>query len=271
MASAFKYTHAVVSRIPNSLATATNNIDLLEAKKQHETYVRVLRELGLDVIELPPDEQLPMCVFVEDTAIVCNGTALISRPGDPERVKEIETIRVVLKKELDLPIIEISDSAARLDGGDVLFTGKEFFVGISQWTNEAGARAVAAAFPEYPCTPIKVPSSKHLKAFISMAGPDLLCVGSGKESQEVLKRMEREATFSYQTLTLPEDEAANVLFLNGTLVHRSIDEIPSSFKVMGNKVDFPRRSINISELAKASCGLSSSCILIKRMRHIKSL
>ena len=37
-----------------------------------------------------------------------------------------------------------------------LLTGQEFFVGISEWTNEAGARAVAAAFPEYPCTPIKV-------------------------------------------------------------------------------------------------------------------
>lgn len=29
-------------------------------------------------------------------------------------------------------------------------------MGISDWTNEAGARAVASAFPEYPCTPIKV-------------------------------------------------------------------------------------------------------------------
>lgn len=65
-----------------------------------------------------------------------------------------------------------------------------------------------------------------------MAGPDLLCVGAGKESQEVLKRIEREATFNYQTLTLPEDEAANVLFLNGTLVHRSLEEIPLSSKVM---------------------------------------
>lgn len=64
-----------------------------------------------------------------------------------------------------------------------------------------------------------------------MGGPDLLCVGVGKESQEVLKRMEREATFSYQTLTLPEDQAANVLYLNGTLVHRTPEEIPLSFKV----------------------------------------
>nr|CAH7757429.1 unnamed protein product [Callosobruchus chinensis] len=244
-ASAFRYTHAVVCRIPVSLRTR-GQVELEEARRQHEAYVRLLRELGLDVIELPPDEALPLCAFVEDSAVVCNGIALIARPGDANRIKEVETIRVVLKKELDLPIIEMSDSKARLDGGDVLFTGREFFVGISQWTNEAGARAVAAAFPEYPCTPIKVlmeetlcfqvPEPKHLKSYVTMGGPDLLCVGTGKEAQEVLKRMEREATYSYQTLTLPEDEAANVLYLNGTLVHRSIEEIPLSFKVRKMKI-----------------------------------
>lgn len=62
----------------------------------------------------------------------------------------------MLRKELDLPLAEIADPNARLDGGDVLFTGREFFVGLSKWTNEAGARAVASAFPEYPCVPIKV-------------------------------------------------------------------------------------------------------------------
>jgi dimethylargininase len=81
-----------------------------------------------------------------------------------------------------------------------------------------------------------VPDPKHLKTYITVGGPDLLCVGAGKEAQEVLKRMEREATFSYQTLTLPEDDAANVLYLNGTLVHRSIDEIPQSFKVIFSPV-----------------------------------
>lgn len=57
---------------------------------------------------------------------------------------------------MDLPLVEIADPNAKLEGGDVLFTGKEFFVGISDFTNEAGARAVANAFPEFPCVPIKV-------------------------------------------------------------------------------------------------------------------
>lgn len=64
-----------------------------------------------------------------------------------------------------------------------------------------------------------------------MAGPDVLCVGASQEAQEVLKRIEREAIYSYQTLTVPEDAAANCLYVNGTLIHRAIEEIPESFKV----------------------------------------
>lgn len=36
---------------------------------------------------------------------------------------QVETIRAVLRKELDLPILEIGDVSAKLYGGDVLFTG----------------------------------------------------------------------------------------------------------------------------------------------------
>ena len=98
-------------------------------------------------------------------------------------------IKAIIQRELGLPIVEISDQKATIDGGDVLFTGdrlceiwvigifigllhviagKEFFVGISERTNLGGARAVAAAFPEFPCTPIRVtispetPLSTHL-------------------------------------------------------------------------------------------------------------
>lgn len=64
-----------------------------------------------------------------------------------------------------------------------------------------------------------------------MAGPDIMCVNTSKDSQEILKRIEREATYSYQTLTLNEEKASNVLFINGTLVHRSVEEVPVSSHV----------------------------------------
>ncbi|XP_055617104.1 N(G),N(G)-dimethylarginine dimethylaminohydrolase 1 isoform X1 [Toxorhynchites rutilus septentrionalis] len=291
MASQFRYTHAITCRIPLSLRTR-GEIDLEEAKLQHEAYVRQLRDLGLDVIELPPDENLPECPFVEDCAVVCNGIALICRPGDPNRLKEVDAVRCMLRKELDLPLAEIADQNARLDGGDVLFTGREFFVGLSKWTNEAGARAVAAAFPEYPCAPIKVeevniPASAitldlidgiiqvtehhHLKYYVSMAGTDVLCVSKSKESQEILKRIEREATYPYTTLTLQEEQAANVLYINGTLIHRSVEEIPQSAAILSQKLDIPRQIVPMTELGKFSNGLSACCVLVKRSRRIKSL
>lgn len=104
-----------------------------------------------------------------------------------------------------------------------------------------------------------------------MAAPDLLCVANTPHAKDILRRIEREATFTYQTLTLSEENAANVLFINGFLVHRSIEEIPLSFKIISDKIDIPRKVLNFSELGKYSSGLSSCCILVKRSRYIRNL
>ncbi len=75
-------------------------------------------------------------------------------------------MKAVLRKELGQTVVEPTSPAALLSGADVLFTGREFFVGLSQWTNTEGAVAVAATWPEYPCTPVKVRRrSGFLKVF----------------------------------------------------------------------------------------------------------
>lgn len=89
------FTHAVVRAVPESLAkealrTGSLEVDLLKAQKEHDEYVSVLKHrLGLEVVELPADETLPDCVFVEDAAVVCGDTALITRPGAESRRKEV--------------------------------------------------------------------------------------------------------------------------------------------------------------------------------------
>lgn len=44
---------------------------------------------------------------------------------------------------------------ARMDGGDVLFTGREFFVGLSSRTNKEGIEFLAKTFSKYPVTPVE--------------------------------------------------------------------------------------------------------------------
>lgn len=95
MAGFGKYTHAIVRGIPASLAkealrSIEAEVDLVKAQREHEEYVEVLRtRLGLEVVELPADESLPDCVFVEDAAVVCGDTALITRPGAESRRREV--------------------------------------------------------------------------------------------------------------------------------------------------------------------------------------
>lgn len=67
----------------------------------------------------------------------------------------MDIIKSILRKE-GLNIVEVLDSIATIDASDVLFTGREFFVGLSKRTNILGAKAVAEAFPEYPVSLIKV-------------------------------------------------------------------------------------------------------------------
>ena len=56
-------------------------IDLEIARQQHPAYEIALRSLGVEVISLPEEPDLPDSVFVEDTAIVLDECAIITRPG----------------------------------------------------------------------------------------------------------------------------------------------------------------------------------------------
>uniref|UniRef100_A0A671S2S5 N(G),N(G)-dimethylarginine dimethylaminohydrolase 1-like n=1 Tax=Sinocyclocheilus anshuiensis TaxID=1608454 RepID=A0A671S2S5_9TELE len=179
------FTHAVVRAVPQSLArdalrSGGLEVDLLKVQEEYEEYVSVLKHrLGLEVLELPADEALPDCVFVEDAAVVCGDTALVSRPGAQSRRRETEAVKAALT-ELGLNIVEMTDESATLDGGDVLFTGREFFVGLSKRTNQRGAEILADAFKDYAVSTVPVQDALHLKSFCSMAGPGLIAIGSSE-------------------------------------------------------------------------------------------
>lgn len=279
-----KYTHAIVSRVPEIYAKEATKIDLLETRKQHACLVNAVRSLGLDVLELPPDESNAASVFTQDLAVVVNGIALMCRPSSYAEGKsasqvrqvEVDTMRAVLKKELNQTIVDPPwTNNALLSGSDVLFTGREFFVGLSDHTNMEGALAVASTWPEYPCTPIKIDGPFSLKYFLNMAGPDVICVGSSGAAQVVLKRVEREASQRYQTLTLPEDGAAGCIFVNGTLVHRSKEETPKCEAIFSAKLNYPRQSVTLSEFSKAHKPnvrpMSSMFLLLRKSKHVKRL
>ena len=187
-----KYTHAIVSRVPRSFQTVPTVdgtcIDLEKAQEQHENLVLLLRNLGLDVLELAPDEDNPLSVFVSDCAFVANGIALLCQPHHGNRKDEVSTLRSVLKKEVGgIAVEELDTDNAMINGSDILFTGHEMFVGIGSDTNTEGALCVANTWPEYPCTTIQLVGSKHLSDRITHVGNEILTVGSSQNCQILLR------------------------------------------------------------------------------------
>lgn len=279
-----RYTHAIISRVPNSfqnLPTIDGTcIDLDKARIQQEALVQCLRSLHVDVLELPPDEESPNSVFTSDCAVIHQGVALICRPPSTtnnnncnknNRKNDVDTIRAVLRKELDMDVLELNSSKAFLNASDVLFTGKEFFVGVGVETNTEGALQLANTWPEYPTTPVKVEGLRRLRDRINMAGLDVLSVSSADKSQLLMKRIEREASHRYKVLTVPEEDAANCLFVNGTLIHIDSCEASESFKIFEERVDYPKISVSISEFHKTGRGLSSICLLVRKFQNIRTL
>lgn len=154
-----QFTHAIVRGIPDSMAQVaeglSGKIDLAKARDQHRAYVDTLRSAGLSVTALPADEKYADCVFTEDAAVIVGDHALVTNPGVASRKGETDRMREILES-LGLIVMDIKDPEACIDGGDVIFTGKELLCGQSKRTNKKGMRALASAFPGLTVVPVTV-------------------------------------------------------------------------------------------------------------------
>ncbi len=76
------------------LERAVIDIDL--GRRQHDAYEQALRHAGCRIERLPEEPGLPDSVFVEDTALVLDEVAVITRPGARSRRPETASVAAAL-------------------------------------------------------------------------------------------------------------------------------------------------------------------------------
>jgi dimethylargininase len=147
------------------------------ADEQQLAYVRALEKTGLRVSLVDTDEALPDCVFIEDTAVVWNQQALITRMWR-EREGEQAAVEAVLRQTHS--IVRLPPEAT-LDGGDVLHVNETTYVGLSGRTNQAGAQAVADFLSQFGRRVVQVPVQHclHLKTGVTSLGDGTLLAVPG--------------------------------------------------------------------------------------------
>src|ERR1039457_2928717 len=144
-------------------------IDVGRAAEQHRQYGRCLSELGVRVISLPPEPELPDSVFVEDPAVVVDEVAIMTRMGAESRRKETESLARALARFRPLRWLR---EPATLEGGDVMRVGARLFVGLSARTNAAGIAQLAFELKPYGYSveAVEVRGCLHLKSACSYVG-----------------------------------------------------------------------------------------------------
>jgi dimethylargininase len=248
---------AVVRPVSASFAQALSEhppespIDVEKARGEHAAYVTALLRAGAEVVSLPPADDLPDACFVEDTAVVAGGLALITRPGAPSRRAEPRGVREVLSRYL--PLEELS-APATLDGGDCLLLGKRLYVGLSARTNRDGVAQARAALAPRGLSVHEVPvrGALHLKSLCSPLGDGGLLVVEGAFPS---------GTFGdAQELVIPAAEApaANVVVVGRHAL------IPAGFPEAARLVarrGFTPLEVDNRELRKADSALTCLSVL----------
>jgi dimethylargininase len=219
-------------------------IDVALARAQHRAYVDALR---VDrVIQLPASEAHPDSCFVEDTAVVVGRRAAITRMGAPSRRGEEAATRAAL---VDLGVeIRAIEAPGTVDGGDVLFTGRDLFVGLSSRTNEEGARQLRAIFPEIPLHTIRVAGALHLKSIATALDPETLLVAADLPIS------------GYELVRVPDPICANVVVLGDTVLAQA--GFPESERIIRSRTTKRVVLLTMSELAKADAALTCCSVLV---------
>jgi dimethylargininase len=247
-----KTIHAITRAVGASLGDCAltfvdrKPIDLARAEAQHAAYNEALRRAEAVVEVLPSDTALPDSVFVEDTAVVFDEAAVVTRPGTPLRQREAPAVTAALSAYRKLLRIV---APATLEGGDVLRLGRDFYVGISSRTNGQGFSQFASivrAFG-YRATPIGVKGCLHLKTAVTALDAETLLVNPSWIDAAALP------VVRLLVVTPDEPFGANALVVNG-VVHLSARW--KRTRELVERAGFSVTALDVSEFEKAEAGVT---------------
>jgi dimethylargininase len=229
-------------------------VDVDLAVQQWDAYVRAMADNGWDLVEVPPTDECPDAVFVEDTVVMYRGVAVLTRPGADARQPEVDGVAKVVES-LACPVVRIQGPGT-LDGGDVLKVGSTVYVGRGGRTNGEGIRQLCHALEPLGASVVAVPVTKvlHLKSAVT-ALPDGTVIGYPPivDDPHAYDRF----------LAVPEESGSHVVLLGGAKLLMAADA-PRSAELFAD-LGYDPVLVDIGEFEKLEGCVT--CLSV-RLRHL---
>jgi dimethylargininase len=221
--------------------------DYENALLQHQDYVKALKECGLTVTELDAVEEYPDSCFVEDVALMTPHCAILTNPGAKSRRGEVAYIENAVRAHYD--VLKSIKSPGYVEAGDIMMVGDHYYIGLSERTNQEGAKQMIAILEEYWMSGSVVDMSEmlHLKTGLGyLEDNNLVACGEFLTKPEFQK-------YNLIEIDQADSYSANSVWINGTvLVPKGFQNTVKSIEKLGYKV----REVDVSEYQKLDGGLS---------------
>lgn len=248
----FDFDHAILRTPGHSVTHGLREHDgpspvYRDVALEHRDYHRALEAAGVAVDLLPPLEEYPDSIFVEDPALVFPEGAIVLRPGTATRVGETDHLRPALLRHFGV-VTELTDGNA--DGGDVLVTPDLVYIGLSSRTDRRGATALVQALQAIGRRAQVVtppPGVLHLKTAASLIDEETMLVTAPVEGSGLFAR--------FRQLVVPQGEeaAANALRVNDALLVGS--RFPRTIEML-DRLDYRLVLLDTSQIGLIDAGLS---------------
>jgi len=233
-----------------------NKIDPALAKEQHRQYVSKLKEHGVSVIELPPLENFPDCVFMQDPALLGSQRSIIGRFGETTRRGEEKALFDELRNHpTKIGVIQFVREPGTLEGGDIMVTDRGLFAGESRRSNASGVKQLAAYLDDLEVRPVKT-SLLHLLCGCSYLSKGRIIIAPDLVSPASFPG------FEFVPLSMGEAYAADALYLGDGKVL-----IPSGFPSVNRKLEragYEGIEVEMSEFQKGDGGVACLCSPVYR-------
>ena len=233
--------------IQNGLSSQNLHPQYEVIAEEHSSYIKAIKEAGLQIKLLESLEEYPDSIFVEDPALTYKSNIIILNPFDLSRNGERDIIKEEIKHLFD-KMLFIENGF--VEGGDILNINNHFIIGLSNRTNKLGADNLSKILQSLGATVEiwKTPDDiLHFKSECSIIDDDTILVSNKMAQLDYLKS-------NYHLIELPfgEEGAANALRLNDKLL------LPDGFtkaeEMLSKKYNIIK--VKVDEIAKVDAGLS---------------
>lgn len=288
-----------------------------------DEYIRVLERMVPDVRNAGAVDDLPDSCFVEDAISAVPGSAVVLPVTEARRPEAEALVAASGRMELpwadkmvrlDLPSVQaaaamsgaarVSDGTAppigtaprvSVDGGDVLYTGRELLVGIGGRSTAAGACALAAGHGfRLPVIAVPLPGLDagvpflHLKSVATMICDDVMLAHDSDAGKAVLRTLNEVREGKSPSLPgafvigadtvsadapvekvsgvmVPDMLASNVVRAGSAIMRVPANKFPASARIIdaaAASLDLDVYDVDMSELAKVDGALTCCSVLV---------